>query len=190
MHPADFKRWRKSLSLSQKEAANALGLKRRMVQYYEKGERDGDAVIIPMSVRLACYAIAQGVTDYQGPDEDAGAKAKAKSKAKQAKGKQKDRAKPERKAKKERSPKKSEDSSVPKGAEAAVEKAPDDKKTTSSGTNGAPPSPATKTPRAASKTLTSSGRPTAVRPKPTGTARAKTSVARSRKPDGGKPPAS
>ena len=189
MHPADFKRWRKSLSLSQKEAANALGLKRRMVQYYEKGERDGDAVIIPMSVRLACYAIAQGVTDYQGPEEDTVAKAKAKSKAKQAKGKQKDRAKPERKSKKERGPKKSEDSSVPQGTEAAIGNAANDKRKASSDTNGAPPSPTTKAPRAASKPLTSS-RPAAVRPKPTGTTRAKTTVARSRKPDGGKPPAS
>src|SRR4051812_25955547 len=35
----DFRRWRKGLELSQKEAADALGLKRRVVQYYEKGER-------------------------------------------------------------------------------------------------------------------------------------------------------
>ena len=46
MKPGDFKRWRKSLKLSQKEAAHALGLKRRVVQYYEKG-----------------------VTDYAGPDK-------------------------------------------------------------------------------------------------------------------------
>jgi len=42
----DFRRWRKGLELSQKEAADALGLKRRVVQYYEKGERDGDPVKI------------------------------------------------------------------------------------------------------------------------------------------------
>ena len=35
MKPADFKRWRKGLGLSQKEAAEMLGLKRRMVQYYD-----------------------------------------------------------------------------------------------------------------------------------------------------------
>ena len=40
MSPAQFKRWRKSLGLSQKEAAVALGLKRRILQYYEKGERN------------------------------------------------------------------------------------------------------------------------------------------------------
>ena len=67
MRPGDFKRWRKRLKLSQKEAADVLGLKRRVVQYYEKGERDGEPVDIPKSVRLACYAIAQGVYDYHGP---------------------------------------------------------------------------------------------------------------------------
>jgi len=66
----DFRRWRKGLELSQKEAADALGLKRRVVQYYEKGERDGEAVKIPRTVRLACYAILTGVTDYHGPEKD------------------------------------------------------------------------------------------------------------------------
>lgn len=69
MKPSDFKRWRKTLNLSQKDAAEALGLKRRVVQYYEKGERDGEPVKIPRSVRLACWALAQGVTDYHGPKE-------------------------------------------------------------------------------------------------------------------------
>ena len=66
----DFKRWRKALDLSQKDAADALGLKRRVVQYYEKGERDGDPVKIPRTVRLACYAISIGVTDYHGPEKE------------------------------------------------------------------------------------------------------------------------
>lgn len=70
MKGPDFKRWRKSLDLSQKEAAEALGLKRRVVQYYEKGERDGDPVKIPRTVRLACYAILSGVKDYHGPDKE------------------------------------------------------------------------------------------------------------------------
>lgn len=68
MEPSDFKKWRKSLKLSQKEAAHALGLKRRMIQYYEKGERDGDKVEIPLSVRLACFALVEGVEDYHGPN--------------------------------------------------------------------------------------------------------------------------
>lgn len=68
MRPSDFKRWRKVLGLSQKDAAEALGLKRRVLQYYEKGERDGESVSIPKTVRLACYALLSGVTDYHGPD--------------------------------------------------------------------------------------------------------------------------
>ncbi len=69
MSPARFKRWRKSLKLSQKEAAVALGLKRRILQYYEKGERNGERVEIPKTVRLACYALSRGCEDYPGPDE-------------------------------------------------------------------------------------------------------------------------
>lgn len=64
MKPGDFKRWRKALKLSQKDAAEALGLKRRVVQYYEKGERDGETVKIPKYIRLACAALAAGVRDY------------------------------------------------------------------------------------------------------------------------------
>lgn len=64
----EFKKWRKSLDLSQKEAAHYLGLKSRIIQYYEKGERNGKEVEIPLSVRLACYALASGVKDYYGPD--------------------------------------------------------------------------------------------------------------------------
>jgi transcriptional regulator with XRE-family HTH domain len=72
MDPHAFKRWRKSLGYSQKDAAAALGLKRRMIQYYEKGERDGETVKVPLSVRLACYALSKGVTDYQGPKKKDG----------------------------------------------------------------------------------------------------------------------
>jgi len=68
VEPTDFKKWRKMLKFSQKEAAHALGLKRRMIQYYEKGERDGETVEIPRSVRLACFALAEGVEDYHGPN--------------------------------------------------------------------------------------------------------------------------
>ncbi len=67
MKPEEFKVWRKSLGLSQKRAADALGLKNRIVQYYEKGERDGDKVKIPKHVRLACCALSLGITDYHGP---------------------------------------------------------------------------------------------------------------------------
>ncbi len=64
----EFRKWRKRLKLSQKDAARILGLKPRIIQYYEKGERDGKSVAIPLSVRLACYAIDQGVSDYDGDD--------------------------------------------------------------------------------------------------------------------------
>ena len=43
-----------------------LGLKKRMIQYYEKGARDGRPVEIPLAVRLACYAISAGITDFDG----------------------------------------------------------------------------------------------------------------------------
>ncbi len=69
MNEKEFKSWRKSLGMSQKDAAKALGLKPRIIQYYEKGERNGEKVKVPRSIRLACYALSQGVTDYNGPKE-------------------------------------------------------------------------------------------------------------------------
>jgi len=87
MRAQDFKRWRKALSFSQKEAAEALGLKRRVVQYYEKGERGGAKVKIPKTVRLACAALSQGIADYQGPEKTADGKAAKKTGAKQAESK-------------------------------------------------------------------------------------------------------
>ncbi len=69
MQPDAFRDWRKALGLSQKEAAEALGLKRRVVQYYEKGERDGEPVMIPKTVRLACFALSEGCEDYAGPSD-------------------------------------------------------------------------------------------------------------------------
>ena len=66
MTPAKFKSWRKGLGFKQKEAAERLGLKKRMIQYYETGKRDGKRVKIPKSVRLACYALSQGVDDFDG----------------------------------------------------------------------------------------------------------------------------
>jgi transcriptional regulator with XRE-family HTH domain len=72
MTPNHFKAWRKALGLSQKKAADALGLKNRIVQYYEKGERDGGKVKIPKHVRLACYALSVGIEDYHGPEASGG----------------------------------------------------------------------------------------------------------------------
>ncbi len=66
MGPKEFRRWRKSLGLKQKEAAALLGLKKRMIQYYEKGERDGKAIVVPKYIRLACFAIGEGIADFDG----------------------------------------------------------------------------------------------------------------------------
>jgi transcriptional regulator with XRE-family HTH domain len=82
MTPGGFKAWRKALGLSQKKAADALGLKNRIVQYYEKGERDGEKVKIPKHVRLACYALSIGVPDYHGPGAEDGGGRRPKGKRK------------------------------------------------------------------------------------------------------------
>ena len=68
MTSEDFKRWRKALKLNQKDAAIALGLKKRVIQYSEKGKRDGRKVEIPLTVSLACYAIARGVLHYDASE--------------------------------------------------------------------------------------------------------------------------
>jgi transcriptional regulator with XRE-family HTH domain len=66
MTPSGFKAWRKAMGLKQKEAAARLGLKKRVIQYYERGHRDGKTVDVPKAVELACYALAAGVEDYDG----------------------------------------------------------------------------------------------------------------------------
>ena len=66
MSAGQFREWRRGLGLKQKEAAELLGLKKRMIQYYEKGNRDGRPVEIPKSIRLACYALTNGIRDFAG----------------------------------------------------------------------------------------------------------------------------
>ncbi len=66
MTPAQFKIWRKGLGFKQKDVADMLGLKKRVIQYYEKGKRDGKTVEIPKTVELACYAISQGFGGFDG----------------------------------------------------------------------------------------------------------------------------
>ncbi|MEM6711302.1 MAG: helix-turn-helix transcriptional regulator [Pseudomonadota bacterium] len=66
MEAEAFKEWRKRLGLKQKDAAELLGLKKRMIQYYETGTRSGNDVAIPKSIRLACYALEAGILDYDG----------------------------------------------------------------------------------------------------------------------------
>ena len=66
MVPDAFRAWRKSLGLKQKDAAEKLGLKKRVIQYYEKGDRDGKKVDIPKTVELACLALSLGFETYDG----------------------------------------------------------------------------------------------------------------------------
>ncbi|MGA1206185.1 MAG: helix-turn-helix domain-containing protein [Litorivicinaceae bacterium] len=77
MKPSEFKAWRKHLKLTQKDAAQKLGLKSRIIQYYEKGERNGDKFEIPRAIELACYAITLGVERYHGPEPKKSGKKKA-----------------------------------------------------------------------------------------------------------------
>ena len=74
MDSAEFKAWRKFLGLKQKEAAERLGLNKRMIQYYETGRRGSKKVVIPKTVELACYALTVGVETFEGalpPREEA-----------------------------------------------------------------------------------------------------------------------
>ena len=57
MEKEHFKKWRKKNGFSQAEAANVLGLKRRMIQYYEKGKKGEKDIQIPKYIKLACEAI-------------------------------------------------------------------------------------------------------------------------------------
>lgn len=66
MEPDDFRGWRKALGWKQKDAADRLGLKKRVIQYYEKGHRDGKRVEIPKTVELACLALSLGYDGYDG----------------------------------------------------------------------------------------------------------------------------
>ncbi|WP_036839711.1 helix-turn-helix domain-containing protein [Pleomorphomonas oryzae] len=68
MDAETFRAWRQRQGLTQDEAAQHLGLKRRMIQYYERGERGGRHVAIPKHVRLACWAISQGIRDFDGQE--------------------------------------------------------------------------------------------------------------------------
>ena len=66
MDSGEFKTWRKALGLKQNEAAEKLGLKKRMIQYYETGRRGSKKVVIPKTVELACYALSAGVEAFDG----------------------------------------------------------------------------------------------------------------------------
>ena len=61
MKAAILRQWRDRLGLSQREAADALGLSLRGYQYYEAGERD-----IGRHIALACSAVAFGLPPFDG----------------------------------------------------------------------------------------------------------------------------
>ena len=54
MDKVSFKKWRKKNGFSQQQAADVLGLKRRMIQYYEKGKKGDKIIKIPKYIQLAC----------------------------------------------------------------------------------------------------------------------------------------
>ena len=57
MDKVSFKKWRKKNGFSQQEAASVLGLKRRMIQYYEKGKKGDKDIQIPKYIELACEGL-------------------------------------------------------------------------------------------------------------------------------------
>lgn len=70
MTPDGFRRWRTEMRFSQDRAAEVLDVSRSCIQQYEMGRRKGSSapIEIPRAVRLACWAIRNGVRDYTGPD--------------------------------------------------------------------------------------------------------------------------
>jgi len=61
-----FKTWRQKMGLTQKQAADALGISLQALGNYERGYRyeDERSVKIPLVVDLACAAIAAGLMPY------------------------------------------------------------------------------------------------------------------------------
>lgn len=66
MTPKDFKDWREQMGLSQKAAADALGISKPTVENYDRGTRreDGRPVVIPRTVALACAALYHNIEPW------------------------------------------------------------------------------------------------------------------------------
>ena len=61
----DFKAWRAEMGLSQRGAAEALDLSRGTIENYERGHRiGGQPSPIPLTVALACTALAEGLAPW------------------------------------------------------------------------------------------------------------------------------
>ena len=58
------------MKMTQKDAASALGLKLRIIQYLEKSEPNGEKNAIPKAIELAGYFLTLGVESYSGPKID------------------------------------------------------------------------------------------------------------------------
>lgn len=67
MTPAAFRNWRLRNDLTQTVAAELLGYSPRQIRYYEAGiDQLGNETVIPRAVRLACWAIENGIEDWDG----------------------------------------------------------------------------------------------------------------------------
>ncbi len=67
MIPQAFRDWRLRNDLRQIDAALLLGYSVRWVRAWESGwEAPGKPAVIPRAVRLACWAIENGIEDWDG----------------------------------------------------------------------------------------------------------------------------
>jgi transcriptional regulator with XRE-family HTH domain len=66
MTSEDFTTWRKAMGLKRSETAALLGLKKRAIRDFEKGQTKNRRVVIPKTVELACYALSRGVSEFDG----------------------------------------------------------------------------------------------------------------------------
>lgn len=73
MTPDDFRAWRAGLNLTQKQAAERLGISTSQLTNYEAGVNRGSGrrAPIPRTVALACAAVAAGLEPWApGERED------------------------------------------------------------------------------------------------------------------------
>lgn len=67
MTPATFRDWRLRNDLTQAGAAKLLGYSERWIRAWESGfEAPNKPAVIPRAVRLACWAIENGIEDWDG----------------------------------------------------------------------------------------------------------------------------
>lgn len=67
MTPTAFRDWRLRNDLTQAGAGELLGYSERWIRAWESGfEAPGKPAIIPKAVCLACWAIENGIEDWDG----------------------------------------------------------------------------------------------------------------------------